>query len=326
MLYYNQFEKFNPLTEYLPDYPFSYLPKLGWRARTLLSGCSLDKVIKIAQKVSDEIKEYYSDQKYYAVYQLESKFRNGEKSEEEFERFFYWDGGSVENGRWLFRDEMEDELEIPRENNDSEVDALKAILEKRDSDFFNSNNVIEPPRNEYPEGKDYELFAVIGLWFIADALDAIKHGGVNAKSIAGDYLIEAMDAVSYAEHLREKDWLISYSEVVKEKALNEALNEQAKQNSTWREQLDQDFKKLIKEQKSSFAKQGSSARLANDPIQLAKAEIEKEYNKRKSQFKRHGYSAQFARDMQDKYPVIKSIKTIEKLIAYLNKSNEHIPR
>lgn len=325
MLYYNQFEKFNPLTEYLPEYPFSYLPKLGWRARSLLSGCTLEKIIKIAQKVSDVIEGYYSDEKYYAIHQLESKFRNGEISEEEFEKFFYWDGGTLENGRWLFRDEMEEELDIPRENEDSEVDALKAILENRDSDFFNNDNVIEPPRNEYPEGKDYELFAVLGLWFIADALRNLG-SDLKANSISGDYLLEAMDAVSYAEHLREKDWLISYSEVVKEKALNEALNEQAKQNLVWRELLNERYKKSIKEQKSSFARQGASARLANNPIEQAKNEIKKEYNNRKSQFKRRGYSAEFAREMQDKYPVITSIKTIERLIATLNKANEHIPR
>ena len=67
-------------------------------------------------------------------------------------------------------------------------------------------------------------------------------------------------------------------------------------------------------------------RLENDPIQKSLDEIEKEYASRKSQFKRRGFSAQFIREMHEKYPVITSIKTIEKLVSELNKENEYIPR
>ncbi len=326
MLYYNQFDKFNPLTEYLPESPFSYLPKIGWRARSLISGCSFEKIEKIAKRINFEIKRYYDDEKYIAIENLKSKFQSGELAQDEFESFFIWDGGSVENGRWLFRDEMEKELDIPRENNDSEVDALKVILDARDSDFFNTENIVEPRPKEYPEGKDYELFAIMALWLIVDALECIKHGGKNANSIAGDYLLEAMDSVSYGEHLREKFWLISYSEVVKHKVLNDALRGQSEQVTIWREKANDHLKKSLIEQKSTFARQGANARLASDPIQKAKVEIEKEYNQRKSQFKRRGYTAEFVREMLEKHTLIKSIKTIEKLVAKLNKDNELIPR
>lgn len=66
-------------------------------------------------------------------------------------------------------------------------------------------------------------------------------------------------------------------------------------------------------------------KLANDPIQKAKREIEQHYEKQKSQFKRRGYSAEFNREMHKQYPVITDIKTIERLVAELNKKNEHIP-
>ncbi|MEQ1767070.1 MAG: hypothetical protein ABL859_06535, partial [Methylotenera sp.] len=128
----------------------------------------------MAKRISEEIRSYYSDEKSNAIWNLESKFRNGELSNEEFERFFDWDGGSIDNGRWIFKDGMEDELDIPTENDDSEVDALKAIIETRDSDFFTTENIIEPEPNEYPEGKDYEMFAVMALWFIADAIESIN--------------------------------------------------------------------------------------------------------------------------------------------------------
>ena len=66
--------------------------------------------------------------------------------------------------------------------------------------------------------------------------------------------------------------------------------------------------------------------LENDPKQKALNEISKHYQADKSQFKRRGYSAQFVREMHGKYPVITSIKTIENLVAKLNKENSLIPR
>lgn len=69
----------------------------------------------------------------------------------------------------------------------------------------------------------------------------------------------------------------------------------------------------------------ANKRLAKDPIQLAKKEIVKEYETVKSQFKRRGFSAQFVRDMKAKYLIIVDIKTIERLVAKLNKENELIP-
>ena len=232
MLYYHQFKSFNPLDEYLPFAPFSYLPKIVWRARALLHGRSIDEIEIIAKVISNKIGSYYEDEKSNAISDLKSKFSNGELSIEEFERFFDWDGGSVANGMWLFKHGMEDELDIPRENNDSEVDALKAVIELRDGHmFWLPEDSAKCVPEEYLEGKDYEMFAVISLWFIADALDAINKGGIYGKSTGGNYLIESMDAVSYAELLREKEWLTSYSKKVGEKTLNEALQKQKEAHS-----------------------------------------------------------------------------------------------
>ena len=66
-------------------------------------------------------------------------------------------------------------------------------------------------------------------------------------------------------------------------------------------------------------------RLSKDPKQLALKEIAVHYETKKEQFQRRGYSAQFIREMHQKYPEITDIKTIERLVAKLNKSNELIP-
>lgn len=79
-------------------------------------------------------------------------------------------------------------------------------------------------------------------------------------------------------------------------------------------------------QKQLQGKKAARARLARDPKQSALKEIENLYKNQKSQFKRYGYTAQFVRDMHAKYPIITDSKTIEKLVARLNKENEEIPR
>jgi hypothetical protein len=77
---------------------------------------------------------------------------------------------------------------------------------------------------------------------------------------------------------------------------------------------------------SQNGRKAVEAKLANDPKQLAKKEIEQIYQANKTQFKRRGYSAQFIREMHAKYPIFESQKTIENLVSALNKENKDIPR
>lgn len=81
------------------------------------------------------------------------------------------------------------------------------------------------------------------------------------------------------------------------------------------------YGKYISKLKSEY----NAIKQQKDPRQLAKKEIEKDYDSVKSQFKRRGYSAIFIREMHQKYPEITDIKTIERLVTKLNKSNELIP-
>ena len=85
------------------------------------------------------------------------------------------------------------------------------------------------------------------------------------------------------------------------------------------------IRKLDAKVKSSRGKKIVLIKLANDPVQKAKKEIEVHYQSVKTQFKRHGYGARFIRDMHAKYPVIVDSDTIKRLVTRLNKSNEHIP-
>ena len=94
-----------------------------------------------AKRIDQEIERYFDDLKRDAVSDLERKFMAEGVSPE---TYFEWDGGTEANGRWNFKDEMLDDLEIPTANNCSEVDALKAIIDYRDSIFFLPEGAPEP--------------------------------------------------------------------------------------------------------------------------------------------------------------------------------------
>jgi len=236
VLYYNQFKDFNPLNDWVIS-KNSYASKIVWRARAILSNRTIESIELIAKRVSKEIDDYYLDKKLNALNELQSNMRNGELSDDDIHKYFDWDGGTVENGMWILKNGMEEDLEIPTENNCSEVDALKAIIETRDSCFFLPVGTPTPKSNEYAEGRDYELFAVMALWFVADALSVCKK-----DSIACDYIVEAMDALCYAEHLQISEALIfdaqheSKIEVKKIKNAQKELIEQFKKDAVETEQ------------------------------------------------------------------------------------------
>jgi hypothetical protein len=279
MFFHKQFEGFNPVSGYVPDHPFSYLPEIAYRARALLQYRRPEQITAIAKRINSEIEDYFSDLKYVAISELKEKL---DPRDEEFERFFDWDGSSkIDNGRWIFKDGMEDELDIQTAENSSEVDALKSIIEKRDSCFFLPEGAPKPEPDEYQEGKDYELFAVLSLWLLADAIDwPIK--SANSLSIQGEYAIKAMDSVCYAEHLREAEWIVSHT---KKKASAEFTEALRKQKTEWHEsvqhQLKQDKEKATKEKS---AKSKALNKIRHEKNYAAKSMVIDEWKKEPSAF------------------------------------------
>lgn len=205
MSFSSEFEQFDPLAGYVPALPFYYLPEIARRARSILSGRSIEWFEKAAKRIVYEIDGYFADLKSQAVGELTSKFQS---DPETYADFFEWDGGSLGNGRWIYKDSMDEELEIPTAQNCSEVEALKTIIENRDSHFFLAPGAPVPPPDHWPEGQTDELFAVLSLKALAHALWWSANRLRSPElSIAGAFAIEATDAVCHAEHLREIDWL-----------------------------------------------------------------------------------------------------------------------
>ncbi len=208
MGFYKQFEEFNPLSGAVPDDPFSILPSIAWRSRALLKSRTVEQVTSATEIVDWAIDEYFKSEKQLAIARLLESLNYPRRWKREprsvvddyeiAERFFEWDDWTDENGKWIFKEEMESQLGIPTSENTSEVDALK------DS---NCSYVLldETGEGGFPEGKLYEYFAVLSLWLLAESLTWLKHNGAASVrfSLAGEYALKAMDAVCNAEHLRE---------------------------------------------------------------------------------------------------------------------------
>lgn len=227
MFFCNQFEILDPISGDVPTQQFSYMAEIAYRARTLL-GCKIGsyreeecrkRILSIARKINDVIEAYFADALEMKLIELRSERTS---NNEKFEVFFEKNDESDADGPWLFKTEMIEELEIPTATNTSEVDALKAVIEERDSHFFLPEGSPDLDVEEYPEGKDYELFAVLSLWLLADALRFLNKTDIG-KSVAGGFALKAMDAVCYAEHLREAEWLLSYAEKKNDAKLKEAI-------------------------------------------------------------------------------------------------------
>ena len=258
MSYLNQFDAFDPVTGYIPEYPITYLPEIGSRARALLLGREKERLVVVAKKISNVIDNYFEHAKELKIYTLQADFSPGD---EEFDTCFEWDGGTASNGRWLFKDSMLDELGVPTEENTSEVDALKLVMEERDSCFFLPEGTLEPEPEEYAEGKDYELFAVLSLWLLSDSLQWINNQSKHGLSIASAYAIKAMDAVCYAEHLKQAAWLGSYAKTKADKELAAALRMQKTEHFTKLRSVEQDSDDKLRKVKSEMAKKAVAQRI-----------------------------------------------------------------
>lgn len=292
MFFYKQFEAFDPLTGEVPGYPLFYFSEIAGRARSILSGKTSWQLVAAAKRINQEIELYFEDLKYVAISDLKSKLQADGDS---LETYFEWDGGTEANGCWIFRDEMVDDLEIPTESNCSEVDALKTIIEKRDFCFFLPEEAPEPERDEYPEGKTHELFAVLSLWLLADSIERSKEGGKHSMSIAAEFAIKSMDAVCYAEHLRETEWYVSYLKKKNGAELTEALRRQHS-----------DYVKSTIQAKSERAKELNKLRHAKTTH--ARTLLTAEWAKNPSQFSSAEKAGNYYADWLESQGIVKSIE------------------
>jgi hypothetical protein len=257
-MFFRQFETFDPVLGNVPSYPFSMLPEMASRARLLLKERTKDQIISAANGIDWAICEYFRTVKEEEIERLREELtkprrwkRSDEEDEWHYARKFFNFIGDDEYEEWVFNLDTEDELDIPTEQNTSEVDALKNCINWWD----------DIGGNEFPDEKPYELFAVLSLWLLADSLEqlvdtsedekadklmaelntTIKRMGFDTCTVginisrAVEYALKAMDAVCYAKHLQEIDWLKASHVSILSKIRGDYLNEQAKQQEDERQ-------------------------------------------------------------------------------------------
>lgn len=205
-----EFQEFDSVHGRVPGQPFSCLPEIASRARSILKDKTTRQIEQAAKRICHEIETYFSDLKEQAVGNLRQKF---EVDPESFEDFFEWDGGTLENGRWFYKDCMDEDLDVLTAENSSEVDALKTIIEERDEGFMLSTGVPLTEYEHWPEGKTDELFAVLAIMLLTHCCKTmVNDRSAHDLSFAGDWALKAMDAVGFAEHAREVEWLKQFFE------------------------------------------------------------------------------------------------------------------
>lgn len=262
MSFYDQFKTFDPLSGDVPAYPFSCLPAIAQRARSLLGCRKVEQITLIAETIDYEIDRYFSDIKFLELEKLREQSASTNGTVIEPESF------------------DEDDLDIPSRENSNEVDTLKTVIEERDGYLFFLPDGTEP--EGYPEGKDFEFFAVLSLWLLSDTLSWLNRKGKYTISIAGETALKAMDAVCYAEHLHESAWLTSYLKKNGEAKLEEALRKQKSEQQEWIRYCMNMKKERERKKRTEQSKKMNSAR--HRKTNEAKHKVIEEWANDKSRF------------------------------------------
>lgn len=158
---FRQFDEFDPLTGAIPDHPFSHLPSIVSRARRLLKNRTRDEIVSAAHSADFFIEVYFNNEKDDYIRRLLE--RGG------------WELGYLpyesrnEAGVRKLLDNWPAEADdpppdIPTPENTSELDALKEGI----------GNYVLDDDAEFPNGREFEYFAVLALWLAADTVHWLK--------------------------------------------------------------------------------------------------------------------------------------------------------
>lgn len=211
MGFFQQFDQFDPKTGSVPHRPFSLLPDIVRRARSILRRRSADEIL-IAAQLADWMIEYHFEQE-------EDHFIQDQLRDSGWAlQYLSHEDRNEEGLRKLIAVGLPDTaapdhyFAFDTAENLSEIEALKAEM---------GGHAFQEPGLQNP--KPAEFFAAMALWLVIDCIDWLnrkqkqlklsdrglrrgKRSIVSAEkvhmSLAGEAAIKAMDAVAYAEHLR----------------------------------------------------------------------------------------------------------------------------
>lgn len=161
MGFHRQFDEFDPLRGVAPAYPFSHLPSIVERARRLLKNRTRDEIVSAARNADFFIDEYFRSEKDDYIRQLLD--RGGWEL-----RYLPYESRDEAGVRELLDNwpsEADDPPpDIPTPENTSELAALNECI----------GHYALDDDAEFPKGREFEYFAVLALWLVADAMDWLK--------------------------------------------------------------------------------------------------------------------------------------------------------
>lgn len=254
--YYRQFEDFEPKEGYVPSHPFSLLPDIARRARQLLTERN-SREIQAAAEMIDWILEDNLERETdkFINEQIENggwakeHIQNAMKTEQDLRLFVNYDLYML----------IDPELGPYCPNNDdqNEVTTLKTCIESYDISVSGFSN-----------GEDYECFSVLALWMLADSLDWLSR---QSYSLAGEYALKAMDAVSYAERL------------VDTKSHHEIISHIIRQYKTKEKEVEKHAEKIAARRRSENARKGAAKR--HEEHAMLRQDALEHYEKHKDEYR-----------------------------------------
>lgn len=283
MSFFQQFYCFDPKRGEPPYNPFSPLPDIVERAREILHSRSFDEIVAVAENIDGMISEFFRQaeegfkrtmlENYPQPYVYSENHQDPEAAIDDL----------ISQGLPVYGPS---DYYYESEDNMSEVDALKACIDEYDI-----------ASEDFENAEQCEYFAVLALWLVGDCIGWMK-SPENSKipellgilSAAGQYAILAMDAVCYAERLKnEFDIYFRHGKIALDH-LNEVKNLQTELQHK-DENIDKITEAKIVQRRSEDSRR--AAYIKNKDNIIMRQDSIKYYEEHKSEFKSKADAARF---------------------------------
>lgn len=242
----------------MPFWPYREANGIAWRARSILRGRSREQIVSIAEDIDSIVEAYFDAAQASAIEQVRAAGRSDLMRIDEDGRFDEFD------------EDAYDLFDIRNKDNTSELEALQEAIDS----FF------DPSTMDIENLMDHEYFAVFALSLLDDFITKrdyqydFKSMGYKQRErsslsssdmvLMGQTLLEAMDAINYAEKQREIQSISKrYESKIKDiKESTAALTQEAVENRV--NEVREEIKEEEKRQKREMSVQRNDLRHADN--------------------------------------------------------------
>ena len=239
--------KFDPKTGEVPGWPFHHLSGIAWRARHLLRHWTAEQIAATCQAIDRMIDEHFKCLRDEARLRLGHPAERGPTSVAKLLDEVL--GKVPPSIAWEYPDD--EELDVPTRETEGEVATLEECI-----------HWWPEYGDDMPDAKPYELFAALSLLLVEKAMYWIKR---DLLAVAGDKAIQAMEAVSHAEHLYSMETSRTRAEAEFQQAELERRRERSKAlNAIRHRRTDTAKEMVITEWTKNRSNWPSAAQAGND--------------------------------------------------------------